>query len=137
MSSLFEIQDVHLWWAEARAKRWGLPESELLRLVSANHGTCYLPGVQLIFGDGHQEHPLFAELDHVSPGSEHLGFQVICRSLNRVKGSLPNFLFADLVAKPSWSGLMEGWRAQALCDAQDLKAFQRLQMDGQEAQTGA
>jgi hypothetical protein len=137
MSSLFEIQDVHLWWAEARAKRWGLPKSELLRLVSATQGTCYLSGVQLLFGDGRQEHPLFAELDHVSPGSEHLGFQVICRSLNRVKSSLPNFLFADLVAQPSWSGLMERWRAQALCDPNDLMAFQRLLMDGKEVQPGA
>ncbi|MEA5389930.1 hypothetical protein VB738_01525 [Cyanobium gracile UHCC 0139] len=137
MSSPFEVQEVHLWWAEARAKRWGLPKSGLLKLLSANHGTCQLSGVQLFFGDGHQQHPLFAELDHRSPGSDHLGVQVICRSLNRIKGSLPYVLFADLVAQPSWSGLMERWRHQALLDPMDHEAFERLLMDGKGVQPGA
>jgi len=82
--------------------------------------------------DGYQHHPLFAELDHRSPGSEHLGFQVIFGSLNRVKGSLPYCLFSDLVAQPSWSGLMERWRRQALLDPMDVEAFERLLMDGSE-----
>ncbi len=99
-------------------------------LLSTQHGICQLSGVQLLFGDGYQTHPLFAELDHRSPGRDHLGFQIICRSLNRVKGSLPYFLFADLVTQPSWIGLMERWRNHAQLDPMDVDAFERLLMDG-------
>jgi hypothetical protein len=73
--------------------------------------------------DGYQHHPLFAKLDHRSPGSDHLGFQFICGSLNRVKGSLPFFLFSDLVAQPSWLCLMERWRSQTLLDPMEVEAF--------------
>ncbi|WP_216919897.1 hypothetical protein [Synechococcus sp. CCAP 1479/9] len=137
MSYFFEIQDVHIWWAESRSKRWDLPKKELLMLLSTHHGTCQWSGVQLLFGDGYQTHPLFAELDHRSPGSDHLGFQFICRSLNRVKGSLPYFLFSDLVAQPSWTGLMERWRNQARLDPMDVEAFERLLTDGKEPRPGA
>jgi len=137
MSSFFQIQDVHIWWAEARSKRWNLSKKELLMLLSAHHGTCQLSGVQLLFGDGYQHHPLFAELDHRSPGSDHLGVQVICRSLNRVKGSLPYFLFSDLMGQPSWVGLMERWRNQARLDPMDVEAFERLLTDEKELQPGA
>jgi len=129
MRSSLEIQDVHRWWAEARAKRWGLRKSELLLLLSEQDGKCRLSGAQLLFGDGNQAHPLFAELDHISPGSDHQGLQVICRSLNGIKGSLPYFLFSELVNLPSWTALMDRWRNQALLDHTDREAFQQLLLD--------
>jgi len=82
-----------------------------------------------LFGDGNQAHPLFAELDHISPGSDHQGLQVICRSLNGIKGSLPYFLFSELVNLPSWTALMDRWRNQALLDHTDREAFQQLLLD--------
>lgn len=56
------------------------------------------------------------ELDHGSPGRDHQGFQVISRSLNRVKGSVLDVLLEDLVAQPTWSGLMERWTALTFPD---------------------
>jgi hypothetical protein len=102
---------------------------ELLLLLSEQDGKCRLSGVQLLFGDGNQVHPLFAELDHISPGSDRHGLQVICRSLNGIKGSLPYFLFSELLNLPSWASLMERWRNQALLDPTECEAFHQLLLD--------
>jgi hypothetical protein len=65
-----------------------------------------------------------------------LGLQIIGPSLHLVKGSLADVLFADLVAQPSCSGLMQRWIIQALRDPEDPEAFQRLLMDEVGAQLG-
>ena len=124
----FKIEQVHEWWAEARAKRWGLKYSELIALLQKSEGKCQLSGVPLRFGEAEhkKEHPLFAELDHREPGADGSGHMIICRAFNRAKGRLPLFLFEALVATPAWSDLMKRWDAQAGKDPDDLEALNGL-----------
>jgi len=122
----FKLEQVHEWWAESRAKRWGLRYSYLLDLLRTQHGLCALSGVPLVFGDGKQNHPLFGDLDHRVPGSDSGGHQVICHALNAAKGSLPLFLFEALTSTTAWQELMAAWRQQAIEDRNNLAAFERL-----------
>ncbi len=122
----FIVAPVHKWWAESRAKRWGLRYSYVLGLLKAQDGLCALSSVPLVFGDGNQHHPLFGELDHRAPGSDDAGHQVICRALNAAKGSLPLFLFEALTATITWQEFIAAWQRQASVDRDDFAAFERL-----------
>jgi hypothetical protein len=71
-------------------------------------------------------HPLYAAVDHIAPGSDEHGHQIVSYDLIDLKGHLPLRLFRDLQAAESWRQLMAEWRAQAVIDPTDRAAFQRI-----------
>ena len=113
--SEFELTQGQKWWIESRSRAWDQPRSRLREMLMAQRGLCALSEVRLEFGreSSDMQHPLFAELDHIAPGTEDEGLQIICRALNRAKGRLPYFLFMALKETDEWKGLMVRWRAQA------------------------
>src|SRR5262245_13034434 len=71
-------------------------------------------------------HPIYAAVDHCSPGCEDLGHEIVSYDLNDLKGHLPPDCFADLRQCLSWKRLMENWRKQAHQNPNDRNAFRAI-----------
>jgi hypothetical protein len=74
-------------------------------------------------------HPLYAAVDHVSPGNEEYGYQIVCYDLNDLKGHLPNKVFMELQNTSAWKDLMQQWKSQAENAPMDIVAFKALLKD--------
>jgi hypothetical protein len=105
-----------------------------LDLIEKQEGKCAFSDVPLHFDaqfgtavkNGKGCHPLYASLDHTSPGSDSRGYGIVCYALNDVKGHLPHDCFVDLKVSGSWKRLMAEWRKQAALDPHDRRAFYSL-----------
>ena len=99
----FALTEDHRRWARGRQRRYGGRSIDYLTLIANQRGRCALSGVSLIFAvaegtpqaGGRGCHPLYAALDHASPGSSRAGYQIICYALNDLKGHLPLDCFTD------------------------------------------
>jgi len=108
--------------------------SKLKLLVKENRGCCGLSGVKMIFdkkqgtpeSGGKGSHPLYATVDHVSPGNPKAGFQLICFALNDLKGHLPLACFKALSKTKAWQELMRKWKQQAQKNPNDRDTFGNL-----------
>ena len=122
-------------WANKR--RQGLNPSHLEKLVIKQKGRCALSGALMIFDKAYGNpninrrgcHPLYAAVDHVSPGNEEYGHQIVCYDLNDLKGHLPNKVFMELQNTSAWKDLMQQWKSQAENDRMDINAFKALLKD--------
>ena len=74
-------------------------------------------------------HPLYAAVDHVSPGNTEHGHQLVCYDLNDLKGHLPKKVFSELQKTSAWKNLMQLWRSQSEKDPMDIAAFKTLLKD--------
>lgn len=119
-------------WASKR--RQGCSETKLRNLLIAQGGRCAFSGVRFVFdrrlgtpvagGDGC--HPLYPAVDHVIPGDNRGGWQLVCYDLNDLKGHLPDECFRALVETDAWKRLMTRWKEQADQNPLDREAFRRL-----------
>lgn len=119
--------------AWASKKKQGLPPSALRTLVIRQKGRCALSQVKMVFDKkkgtpvqgGKGCHPLYAAVDHISPGSR-IHFQLVCYALNDLKGHLPRDCFQALTPTSPWRNLMKKWRGQAQKGPNNRKAFKNL-----------
>jgi len=102
-----------------KRKRRILPEKELIRLIEEKKNRCALSGVKMRFDKrsgtpvrGRGCHPLYASVDHLSPGDNKKGYQIVCYALNDLKGHLPLDCFEALQETAAWKNLMRAWRYQ-------------------------
>jgi hypothetical protein len=135
MNKSYCLSDVQKVWAE-RGKQ-GLNSSELQKLIIKQRGRCALSGALMIFdktlGNPNVNkqgcHPLYAAVDHVSPGNREHGHQLVCYDLNDLKGHLPKKVFIELQKASAWRNLMQQWRFQSENNPMDIGAFKALLKD--------
>ncbi len=133
-NSKFDFTADHHRWAESAQGKYGYNSAYWLRLIAQQEGRCAFSGVMLRFDtvsgtaqkEGPGVHPIYATVDHRSPGSDKHGHQIVCYDLNDLKGHLPLDCFEELCACPSWKKLMERWRKQAENDPHDRDAFKKI-----------
>ncbi len=119
MNKSYCLSDAQKVWAE-RGKQ-GLNSSELQKLIIKQRGRCALSGALMIFdktlGNPNVNkqgcHPLYAAVDHISPGNREHGHQLVCYDLNDLKGHLPKKVFIELQKTSAWRNLMQQWRSQS------------------------
>jgi hypothetical protein len=124
----------HHRWAEAAQRKYRRSKSYWLDLIVRQEARCAFSGAHLKFdapsgtpiSDGAGCHPLYAAVDHCSPGSDEKGHQIVCYDLNDLKGHLPFECFEDLRVTPSWQRLMAKWRQQAESDPDNRGMFLAL-----------
>jgi len=117
----FKISEEHKRWAKGRQRRYGGKAEDYIELIRKQLGKCAFSNVRLIFdkregtpvAGGKGCHPLYAALDHRSPGKFDDGLQIVCYALNDLKGHLPLNCFLELQETKSWKDLMKAWRHQA------------------------
>lgn len=121
-------------WA-GRKRRQGLSPAVQLKLVEKQKGKCALSGVKMLFdlkdgtpkeGRGNGCHPLYAAIDHIEPGCNGRGHQIVCFALNDLKGHLSFECFEALRRTKAWKQLMHRWMKQAKSDSTDREAFRSL-----------
>lgn len=121
-------------WAINSKKRYGRTPDYYLELIRVQEGRCAFSGVTLFFDStngtpikgGHGCHPIYAALDHTSPGTDERGHGIVSYALNDIKGHLPHDCFVALAETAAWQRLMTAWQLQARLDASDRKAFYAL-----------
>ena len=131
----YSLSDHQKVWAE-RGKQ-GLKSAELQKLIIKQRGCCALSGAHMIFDKalGYPNinsrgcHPLYAAVDHVSPGNNVHGHQLVCYDLNDLKGHLPKKVFIELQKTSAWKNLMQQWRFQSETNPMDIAAFKALLKD--------
>lgn len=119
-------------WASKRKQKVSPPKLRLL--VEKNRGCCGLSGAKMIFNkkqgtpqkEGNGCHPLYAAVDHISPGNPQAGFQLICYALNDLKGHLPLACFKALSKTKAWKELMRKWKQQAQKNTNSRGIFRNL-----------
>lgn len=118
-------------WASRRKQN--ISSRMLAELVAKQHGRCKLSDVEMVIDkregtpqDGKGCHPLYAAVDHISPGNPVVGVQLVCYALNDLKGHLPLACFQALVKTKEWGKLMLLWKAQALKNPNDRAAFKNI-----------
>jgi hypothetical protein len=127
----FMIEAEHRRWAKSAARKYGRSISYWIDLIKTQNGRCAFSGAKLRFdaasgtaqAGGPGVHPIYAAVDHCSPGCDVLGHEIVSYDLNDLKGHLPPDCFADLRECPSWKRLMENWRRQADQAPEDRAAF--------------
>lgn len=130
----FQITADHHRWAKSAARKYGHGKSYWLELIARQQGRCNFSGVQLLFdaasgtpiAGGQGVHPIYAAVDHCSPGCDDLGHQIVSYDLNDLKGHLPPDCFKDLCSNPSWKELMNKWREQAEQSTENREAFRSI-----------
>lgn len=130
----FLITADHLRWSKSAAHKYGRGKSYWIELITRQRGRCGFSGVQLLFdaasgtavAGGKGVHPIYAAVDHCSPGCDDLGHQIVSYDLNDLKGHLPPACFKDLCTTPSWRELMAKWRAQAEQSTENREAFRAI-----------
>lgn len=135
MNKSYSISGVQKVWAK-RGKQ-GINSSELQKLIIKQRGRCALSGALMIFDktwgtpkiNGQGCHPLYAAVDHISPGNREHGHQLVCYDLNDLKGHLPKKVFSELQKTSAWKDLMQQWRSQSENDPTDIAAFKALLKD--------
>lgn len=130
----FQLTPEHRRWARSASRKYSRPLRYWIELITKQQGLCAFSEVQLRFDSesgtpqkgGAGVHPIYAAVDHCSPGSDDAGHEIVSYDLNDLKAHLPLDCFSDLKATPSWQRLMEKWRAQATLDPHDREAFRRI-----------
>ncbi len=130
----FAITEDHKRWARGAQRKYGRRTQDWVDLIKHQQGRCALSGAPLLFEAVHGTaiagglgvHPLYAAVDHVSPGRDHHGHQIVSYDLNDLKGHLPVAIFDELRICSSWRRLMRAWRAQAIKNPHDRQALRRL-----------
>jgi hypothetical protein len=108
-----------------------------LARIQKQRGLCALSDAPLRFDSksgtavagGRGVHPLYAAVDHVSPGSTAHGHQIVSYDLNDLKGHLPKRLFDALKRTRAWKDLMDAWRTHAHAERADHATFRSLRRD--------
>jgi hypothetical protein len=135
LTNSYSLSDIQKVWAKKGKQRLG--SSELQKLIIKQRGRCALSGALMIFDKacGNPNinkkgcHPLYAAVDHVSPGNTKHGHQLVCYDLNDLKGHLPQKVFTELQKTSAWKDLMQQWRSQSENDPTDIAAFKALLKD--------
>jgi len=127
----FTITSDHHRWAKSAARKYGHGKSYWLELIIQQKGRCGFSDAKLLFdaasgtpvAGGPGVHPLYAAVDHTSPGCDDLGHKIVSYDLNDLKGHLPPDCFENLCGTPCWKRLMVKWREQAEKSSSDREAF--------------
>ncbi len=131
----YKLSPVQEEWASKRKQR--LSPSMLKELIKKQRGRCALSGAEMIFEKEYGNpnirtqgcHPLYAAVDHIAPGNDLYGHQLVCYDLNDLKGHLPYKIFKELRITSAWKQLMKEWCELADNDRMDIEAFKRLLRD--------
>jgi len=92
-----------------------------LGLILEQNGKCKITGAKLFFnvkyGTPVRErfgcHPLYATVDHIIPGREDGGLQIVCQDINDLKAHLPKPLFDALKNTKKWLKFSDNWKKMA------------------------
>lgn len=130
----FELSHVQIDWIRRCAKNHKLPVRYVEDLIRKQRGCCAWSGAKLFydkprgkaFRGGLGVHPLYASLDHCSPGSNLEGHQIVCYALNDLKGHIPFDCFRELQQSSPWVRIMDRWKQQAKVDPDDRISFKRI-----------
>lgn len=130
-NSIYKLTREQSVWAKRRKQ--GLASEGLRRLIVKQKGRCALSCAKMVFDkkqgtpekDGKGVHPLYAAVDHVSPGDSS-EFQLVCYALNDLKGHLPKDCFMALAKTKPWRRLMRKWKQQSERAANNRSAFRNL-----------
>lgn len=133
-NSPFELNSDHNRWAKRAQQKYGRTKAYWLELIVQQEGRCGFSGALLRFDSpsgtaqagGLGVHPIYAAVDHCSPGCDDLGHEIVSFDLNDLKGHLPPECFADLRSTPSWKSLMDRWQQQAETNHDDRGAFRAI-----------
>ena len=155
-----EIKKIHEDWADRVRMRpmWRKPEYLLkeeyrkrkfwIDLIEKQGGKCNLTGVKLRFDKesgiarkksnhclpGHMYdhlcHPLYASVDHIKPGCDEAGFQIICFDINDLKGHMPEPLMGALEKTPELKIFVKEWKNIAEKFPNDRRKFKKLIEEG-------
>lgn len=120
-------------WCKSKARRYQGGIARFRDLLKDGEVKCALSEVPVLFDsdsgtakEGRGVHACYATIDHISPGTENEGLQVVCYALNDLKGHLPYDCFIALKDTEAWDELMEQWREQAKKEPLDSKAFYKI-----------
>lgn len=120
-------------WCKTKARRYKGGAGRFRDLLKDGEVKCALSNVSVLFDSnsgtakkGRGVHACYATIDHISPGTENEGLQVVCYALNDLKGHLPHDCFIALTDTDAWKGLMEKWQKQTLKEPLDSKAFYQI-----------
>jgi hypothetical protein len=127
-SPLYELSKLEKDWASKG--RQGLSPMELRDLLIKQEGRCALSRVPLNFEKklgtpkacGLGCHPLYPAVDHIQCGTPKGRHQIVCYTLNDVKGHLPLECFKALKSTKAWKRFMEAWKSQAEKDSRKSHA---------------
>jgi hypothetical protein len=130
----FQLSTDHREWARRHSKKYKLAESYLLSLITQQAGVCAFSGVVMFFDrlsgtpvtGGVGQHPLYATLEHCSPGCDDEGHEIVCSDLNDVKAHLPSDCFAELRLTGSWKARMARWKNVAATSPADRAALKAI-----------
>ena len=135
MNEEYELTPSQIEWSQKR--RHGLSPSKLKYLIKKQKGLCALSGAVMLFSKEYGNaninpdgcHPLYAAIDHISPGTDLCGHQIVCYDLNDLKGHLPNKIFKELKLTKAWQQLMRDWCLLAKEKPMDIEAFKKAVKD--------
>jgi len=133
MDENFEITGEHLRWAKSAKRKYHKSIGFWTDLIQRQAGKCALTKACLLFDlvsgtpqAGRQGcHPLYASVDHISPGQTELGFQILCCDINDLKGYLPTPLFNALIKTKEWKHFADEWKGLA-DSSSDRMVFKNL-----------
>ncbi len=130
----FDLRGDHRRWAKSARRKYRRSLRYWLDLIAKQRGLCAFSGVPLRFDSqsgtpkkgGPGVHPIYAAVDHCSPGCDDGGHEIVSYDLNDLKGHLPLDCFLELKAAGAWQHLMDKWREQARLNPDDRDAFRRI-----------
>jgi hypothetical protein len=128
----YQFSDDQRRWASRR--RYGRSTAYWLAMIARQRGQCAWSKAPLRFDTasgtarkgGQGVHPIYAAVDHCSPGCDDLGHEIVSYDLNDLRGHLPPSCFRDLRKTLSWRRLMKLWRQQAIHDPANRGAFRDI-----------
>lgn len=145
MGSTFILNKDHKEWARRahrnhkRKCKCGRSIKDWEDLIRKNEGRCALTEAPLLFHtkngisqkDGKGCHPLYASIDHIKPGCEDLGLQIVCYDINDLKAHLPFPLFESLKKTRAWKEFRIKWKKIAEKSPMKRAKFKELIKQGE------
>jgi len=129
-----EINEDHKNWSKRMARRkWNIKEhchsSFWIEKIKHQKGKCAITKAKLLFDVEYGKapcHPLYASVDHIVPGSEDGGLQIVCYDCNDLKGHMPKPLFEALQKTDTWKEFIESWQRLAEKKSEKREIFKML-----------
>ena len=132
-----QITNDHIRWIKSARRKYGKTIQFWISLLQQQAGKCALTKSKILFDaeSGTPQkgengcHPLYAAVDHINPGRNDLGFQILCYDINDLKGHLPPPLFNALTKTKEWKRFINEWKRLAESSS-DRRVFKKLIKSG-------
>lgn len=124
----------HERWIRSARRKYKQSTQFWRHLIQEQDGKCALTDAPLLFdansgtakSGGQGCHPLYAAVDHINPKREDHGFQILCYSINDLKGHLPPPLFNALTKTQEWKKFVQAWKEVAESSPNKRQVFKKL-----------